>query len=340
MSLDPCRQPDCTFAVTGTCVLGNPPEECPQRLPRLPLPTLSDESERVVETSSAPTLEAPKENPRFPASTTFGLAEVASLMAGRYCRLVGVLGAPDSGKTALLSSLYLLLAHGQLTGYEYANSKTLMGFEEISKGTRRWNEGRLPDQLTAHTHMADERVPGFLHLRLRATSDSTTSDLLIPDLPGEWTESLIDQGRSDRWDFLQGSDVLWLIVDGRNLVDGKHMLAIHRVERLLDRLMSLLPARVPPVLLVISRRDIVDVPTSVVDRLVAAGTARGLTVTPHLVASYSTAGSSTPAGVGIDELMNSTVRARNAFGTTAKDPSPTLPHREMLRFHCHPEACP
>jgi hypothetical protein len=259
-------------------------------------------------------------------------------MAGRYCRTVGVLGAPDSGKTALLSSLYLLLAHGQLTGYEYADSKTLMGFEEISKGTRHWNNGHLPDQLTAHTLMADERVPGFLHLRLRATNGSATSDILIPDLPGEWTESLIDQARSDRWAFLRCADVLWLMIDGRKLVDGNHMLAIHRIKQLLARLEPLLPAPAPPVLLVISRQDMIDVPTPVIECLVAAGAAHHLMITVHLVASYSAEGSTTLAGAGIDALINATINARSEWDTSKKHSNPALPQREMLRFHCHSEA--
>ena len=65
-------------------------------------------------------------------------------MAQRYVRLVAILGEPAAGKTACLVSLYLLLARGRLEGFAFADSTTLRGFEEISRGARRWN--RAPNR--------------------------------------------------------------------------------------------------------------------------------------------------------------------------------------------------
>ena len=258
-------------------------------------------------------------------------------MAERYCRIVGVLGAPDSGKTALLASLYLLLAHGRLDGFEYADSRTLMAFEEISKGSRRWNNGYLPDQLTAHTHLADERTPGFLHLKLRPINFiSPTTDLLIPDVPGEWTESLIDQARSDRWEFLKAADALWIMIDGRNLIDGKQMLTIHRIQRLVDRLAALLSPHFPPIFAAITRHDLVNVPEDVLGRLQSVGRTHGAVLSVQRVASFSGPGSAVAAGAGLAALVSATATVIARAQPKSTNPSKDYgAHRELLRFHCH-----
>lgn len=319
--------------MTGICVLGNPAAQCPQRLAFIS--PANDEIE--VETGLAPALPTPKENPRFPASTTFGLVEVAQLSASRYCHTVGILGAPDSGKTALLASLYLLLAHDRLAGYAFADSKTLMGFEEISKGARRWNNGCLPEQLTTHTQMADERIPGFLHLRLRATNQGRVADFLIPDLPGEWTDSLIDEARTDRWAFLESADVLWLMVDGRGLTNGQHLLKLHRLTLLLNRLQSLLTSPYPPVFLVVTRRDVVDVPQDILDRMKELAEERGFEVAVHLVASFASKDSQFQPGQGVEPLIHASASVRPTPPAASGHGSQDIGAREMLRYRCHAE---
>ncbi|SFK29207.1 hypothetical protein SAMN05192579_101416 [Rhodanobacter glycinis] len=333
MSVDGCTQPDCTVAVTGICVLGNPTAQCPRRI--APISPANEEIE--VETGLAPALPTPEENPRFPASTTFGLAEVAQLSANRYCHTVGILGAPDSGKTALLASLYLLVAHDRLADYAFADSKTLMGFEQISKGARHWNNGRLPEQLTDHTQMADERIPGFLHLRLRAMNLERVADFLIPDLPGEWTESLIDEARTDRWDFLDSADVLWLIVDGRGLTNGQHLLKLHRLSLLLTRLQSLLTPPYPPVFLVATRRDVVDVPRDILDRMKTLAEERGFEATVHLVASFAGEDSEVQPGEGVEQLIHASAAERPARLIASGSGRHDIGAREMLRYRCHAE---
>lgn len=330
LSVDSCRQADCTFGVTGICLLGNPPGQCPHKSlgPQLV-------SEQVLDPEAlAPALEIPAENPRFPPSTVWGLDEAASLMASRYCRVVGVLGSPDSGKTAFLTSLYSLLASGQLDSYEYADSRTLMAFEEICRGTRRWNEGQLPEQLTAHTNMADERIPGFLHLRLRSMVNSKAFDLLIPDLPGEWTESLIDFARSDRWEFLKGCDVLWITIDGTRLTDSGQMLAAHRLQRLLDRLITIIPSPLPPVQIVVTRRDKVDVPEETMQRLAQMVSNKGFKVQIFGVASFGGENALALGGTGVAEVIDFTVKVR-ASVIDAKHATSVTSNREMMKYVVH-----
>ncbi len=203
-----CSIAECTFAETGVCLENNPPEQCPNRA------TASAQATPASVGSIPPPLTAPDEKPRFPPSLTLGGSEASELMSGRYCRVVGILGAPDSGKTASVASLFMLLSREKLSGFRFADSRTLMALNEISQGARRWNKGSPPEQMTAHTELAEDRDAGYLHLRLRRIKDGDVFDFLLPDLPGEWSDSLIDRNRTDRLAFMKAADVIWLMADG------------------------------------------------------------------------------------------------------------------------------
>jgi hypothetical protein len=186
------------------------------------------------------------------------------------------LGAPDAGKTAIVVSLYLLLSRNQLKGYRFSDSSTLLALDEISRGARRWNEGAPPEQMTNHTELPDERIAGFLHLRLKDTETREAHDLLIPDLPGEWSTTLIDSNRTDRLDFIKGADVLWITIDGSALLKPEsRQVAIHRSGMLMQRIKDLLGQEVPPLLLVISHLDDGMPPATTIERLDAETKAAG-----------------------------------------------------------------
>lgn len=179
-----CTKDNCTVAETGICIAENPPETCPFRIktPGAAAPAPSPE----------PPLPKPQQNPSLPHSRSLTPSQADELMTARYYTLVGILGDPDSGKTAALVSLFLLVSRAKLQGYSFADSRTLNAFNEISQGALDWDENDPPEQFTQHTEMADERTPGFLHLRLRR-ADGEKTDFLLPDLPGEWSQSFIDK---------------------------------------------------------------------------------------------------------------------------------------------------
>jgi hypothetical protein len=204
-----CRQESCTVAETSACLLNHDPATCPNRI------TDVDSAAGVDAAALVPPLIEPKRNPQFPLSQTLNPTQARAMMGGRYCHLIGILGDPDAGKTAALVSLYLLLGRDRLSGFRFADSKTIMAFNDISQGALEWNEGKLPDQLTAHTEPAEDRSAGFLHLRLRQVDQHDPVDLLLPDLPGEWSTAMVDTSRVDRLEFLQRADVIWLMMDGR-----------------------------------------------------------------------------------------------------------------------------
>ena len=80
-----------------------------------------------------------------------------ALMGKEYCRIIGLLGMPGSGKTSCLVSLYLLLAHGNVGDFTFADSKSLTALDELSRGARNW-DGGMPEQMTGHTEKGGWQV--------------------------------------------------------------------------------------------------------------------------------------------------------------------------------------
>jgi hypothetical protein len=216
----------------------------------------------------APVLTSPLEAPAFPSSTTLGPEVIDEMMSSRYVTVLGILGDPESGKTACLASLYLLISSAELDGWSFADSRSLMAFEEIARGARRWNLGNPPEQMTVHTEMKDERRPGFLHLALRRSSDGKRFDFALPDIPGEWTKSLIRNSKSDRLEFLKSADAICLVVDGRSLVDREQRQGvITRLGQLVGRLRALINGTMPRLLLVVTHRDAGETSADVLQRI-------------------------------------------------------------------------
>lgn len=292
-----CKRPECTVAQTGKCALNRDPNQCDERLPQ----TNALSANAVSIDAQTALLVRPPEKPKLPNSQTLDLNQMREIAATTQAKLIGVLGSPDSGKTAALVSTYLLLAHNKLSGFTYAYSKTLLAFDEISRGARRWKGGTKPEQMTVHTEVSADRGPGFMHLRLLDTKGQT-SDLLIPDLPGEWTDSLVDNNRTDRWTFLKSADLLCIFVDGRQLATQRQYTA-HRTKLLIQRLATLVSPSNPPVVIAVTHRDQLEPNTATVDQLVAEAARYGLSCNVISIASFTNNSSKTPAGFGIPALI-------------------------------------
>ncbi len=326
MAQGACRLSECTFNVTGQCVLNRPVEMCSNRRELgEPVGGTEDDEEADGDNFSAGTgtegltasgmggavLASPDETPRLPSSLTMGLDEATALMTRRHTTMVGILGLPDSGKTACLVSAYLLLGKGGFEGYEYADSASLMAFEQISRGSRQWTKGDEPGQLTVHTEMADDRQAGFLHFRLRRRNDGHFFDMLMPDLPGEWSKALIDKKDDERFSFLTSASVIWLMVDGRAFATPKSkQYATYRAEMLVERLSVILSTPRPRVILVPSWRDIGEFPSETYERIRETGRAHGMDIALAPIASFSF-GKIDP-GSGIASLIDMTLNHRRA----------------------------
>lgn len=312
-----CTYDGCTVAETGRCALERDPATCENRLGNP-----SDSGSAAIAASlsangdaSAPVLKSPDQNPSFPPSTILGPDEIEKMMRNRYVTVVGILGDPESGKTACLASLYLLVSNAMLEDWSFADSRSLKAFEEIARGARLWNEGNPPEQMTVHTEMADERRPGFLHLRLRRKTDGRTVDLALPDLPGEWTKALIRSSRSDRFEFLRSAEVVWLILDGRILEDRElRQGAITRLGQLAGRLRALIKGVMPRLLIVITHRDLYEPNQAIITRITDELIKHEVSFELIPVAPFSDNAEFKP-GFGIAALVNATAGRSNAVPT-------------------------
>lgn len=311
-----CNYEGCTVDETQTCALERDPSTCENRLGRVvadaapTTPQSSDEiASQVSERLGAPVLEQPTRASAFPSSQTLGLENLNALMGTRYVKVVGILGDPESGKTACLASLYLLLSHAMLKGWTFADSKSLTGLEEIARGARDWNNGQAPDQMTVHTELSDDHGPGFLHLRLVRMSDGRRVDLALPDIPGEWTQAFVNIARSDRLDFIKSAEAIWIVLDGRALanIEKRHGL-IARVGQLAGRLSTMLHGRIPRLITVVTHRDLHPLEDAVAAKLRAEFGRRGANTEIVNIAPFSD-NPDVPPGFGIAELIDKTVDA-------------------------------
>ena len=304
MSETGCLNNECTVAQTGLCLLNNQPDECPNRVSGHE----ADPSGDASPTHEKPELVAPKDTPRFPPSNGLGMDDVRALMGKEYCRIIGLLGVPDSGKTACLVSLYLLLAHNSVDGFTFADSKSLVALDELSRGARSWH-GAMPEQMTVHTESGDGRSAGLLHFKLMRKSDSARLHLFIPDLPGEWSTALIDNNRSDRLSFLRAADAIWVMVDGRTLIKkDQRRSAIHRASLLIDRIASLCSPDIPAVRLVVSRFDLGKPAEEILQEFREYAARHYIDLSVSNIASFSDTEGIT-AGAGIADLIAQTVAA-------------------------------
>ena len=297
-----CRRADCTVAETAVCLLNNDPVSCPERVP-------------IDEGRSG---DGP-EKEYFPPSRACTLRDARALMGRRYIQIVGVLGEPDAGKTACLVSLYLLLGRARLAGFRFADSTTLRGFEEISRGARRWDRAQPPQELTHHTELSSDRSASFLHLRLVRSGGATGAlDVLMSDLPGEWTTELVSEGRVDRLAFLKRADVIWLVVDGDKLRGAEtRQLSRHRIGLLAGRLRTFLSDTKPSLIFVVTRRDHGALARDSLAELRAVGQGAGFDSDVVEVAAFADVDGKGDVGPGhgIGELIGKTTESRVPAGT-------------------------
>ena len=328
MNINACRNTDCTYAQTGICLLNRDPGECSFR--RIE-DDKADDQDRETYVDSEGRQSQHKET-TFPSSNALGMHEVRNVMRNAHCRIIGLLGAPDSGKTACLVSLYLLLSHDRIPGYSFADSKSLVALDELSRGARRW-QGGVPEQMTVHTQRGDDRFPGFVHFKLRGRVDGAPVNLIFPDLPGEWTNSLIDRNRTDRLAFLSSADAIWVMVNGQMLVDKEERMgAIHRTNLIVDRIAALCGPDVATVRLVISRADLVEPDAGILRQIEENAEKHGISLPVNLISSFSRSERVRP-GTGIAELVGATVETEApSLEFWPEGPRGSLGTRSLLRI--------
>jgi hypothetical protein len=146
-------------------------------------------------------------------------AEAASrISAAAESRLILVAGMNGSGKTTLLASVYERFQKGAFGGFQFAGSKTLIGFEKRCFLSRMESGRNEPD--TLRTEFSDS--PDFLHLRLANAPGKphAVRDMLFTDLSGEAFRHARDSADDCRkMTTLKQADHILLLIDGRKVSD-------------------------------------------------------------------------------------------------------------------------
>lgn len=252
-----CEKDDCTVAETGTCLLHSAVDQCPHYKGT----PVEKTSEVITPKEVSEKATAPLPGRQFYSSLELGTADSTSISFARYTHFIPILGSYNVGKTCFLSSLYLLASHpsGLHPDIQFAGSLTLQGFEARCRRLRQWDGKRLPEQLTDHTELADARSPSLLHLAFRERGYlGRRIELLLTDLPGEWTDQLIDRANtSHRFSFLPRADGIIVVIDGTLLEKLESRNGhIHRSKLLFSRLAETLKLDVTiPVVLAVSKCD-------------------------------------------------------------------------------------
>lgn len=261
MAQGTCEKADCTVAATGKCLLSqSDPSECPHF-------RSGDGASEVAAADVKPLAVEPelpiaeKQSGRtFHLGTELGAQDAIDIMRARYGHLIGVLGSTAAGKTCFLSSLYLMASGGSLPPpFQFAGSQTLQAFEDRARGLREWKDGQLPSQLADHTILTDPRQPSLLHVALRESDgERRRFDLLLTDLPGEWTDNLVLRATyAEAFRFLQRADGIILVVDGTQLISDEHRhTELQRMRYFTERLAhDVNVSRDTPFVILISKSD-------------------------------------------------------------------------------------
>jgi hypothetical protein len=304
-----CENANCTVATTGKCLLSQPdPKDCPH----------FRSGSGVVETAPL-AADAVKAGPevlrlkkdggrRFHLGNELGAEDAVEIMRARYTHLIGVLGSTDAGKTCLLSSLYLMASGGTLpAGFQFAGSLTLQAFEDRARGLREWEQGKLPAQLADHTILTDPRQPSLLHLAVReSTGDRRRLDLLLTDLPGEWTDNLVLRAANAApFDFLQRADGIILVVDGTLLMSDERHIELQHMRQFVERLANEVKlSRDIPFVVLVSKSDEIEmqIPPAATE-LKGHIESLGFATTTISAAAFSRTPDETKSGTGVFEAV-------------------------------------
>jgi hypothetical protein len=177
--------------------------------------------------------------------------------------LVVFAGAAESGKTTVLASIYDRLNEGQFAGFQFAGSRSLLGFEQICYLNRLDSGGTRPD--TPRTVPSDEAA--YYHLALRgAEPGAQRRHVLLSAISGELFR-LAKNSREDceRLTFLHRANTIAVLVDGARLaVPAQRTTAQSDASSILE---SFLDAKM------IGSRCRVEFVVSKLDRVVEAGDA-------------------------------------------------------------------
>lgn len=240
-----CSRPAC-FAPETACVLGQ--DECAHLAARLAKAVEADDGEGHVLPWSGGSL---------------GLSDLFPIIATGRPRVVGVVGAPNSGKTTLLAAHWIASRRGMGSfGRAFAGSYSLSGWHQIARHLQWVPRG---SGFPPHTSAVDERSPALLHITVARAAQSP-KQILYTDAPGEWFERWADvpaEAPGAQW-IADHSDGFVLLADADALSSPNRGVARGNYVALAHQLAT--AARGRPVIPVLTKADI-EVPGTVLEQI-------------------------------------------------------------------------
>jgi len=206
----------------------------------------------------APEKKTKKEKPRAEGKKSnlswtgqaFSLDEISLVSARTSPIMIGVVGKADAGKTTFLAMVYTLLLNGKtLKEYDFAGTKTILGWDELHHQLK-FKQGNVP--FPSPTPVGSNRL---FHFALR-NKEEQLKDILFSDASGEvfslWSINRDDENaESARWIYAN-SNAFMLFIDCQALIDKQNS-AKREIMRIAKALTHDLNGR--PVIAVWSKAD-------------------------------------------------------------------------------------
>ncbi len=171
------------------------------------IPTDAEENAEPADVNVAPTFI------ELFSGGVLGPADTDAVTLRSPAQLIVLAGAEGSGKTTVLASIYERLSLGAFAGFQFAGSRSLLGFEEICHLNRLTSGNAVPD--TQRTVPAEEAA--YYHVAL--TREGQRRHVLLSAMSGELFR-LARNSREDcvRLTFLLRANTIAILIDGGRLV--------------------------------------------------------------------------------------------------------------------------
>lgn len=158
------------------------------------------------------TAEAQETLVNLPAGGALDSSETLAVTLLFPTQVVVFAGAEGSGKTTLLVSIYERLLEGPFSGFTFAGSRSLLGFEELCHMNRLSSGTTLPE--TPRTPPSENAA--FYHLSL--ADEGVRREILFSAISGERFRLARDSSADcASLTFLRRANVLVVLVDGEKL---------------------------------------------------------------------------------------------------------------------------
>ena len=144
--------------------------------------------------------------------------EIDTILRRSPTKVLAIAGAPESGKTTLISAIYSQFHFGPFANYLFAGSETLLGFE------RRCHLSMISSGLEQpRTERTLDMEIKMLHLRLcRIGMEKQTSEILLSDVSGELFRDFSSSNKvAESLEWIRRANRFILLVDGEKLLSNE-----------------------------------------------------------------------------------------------------------------------